>query len=296
VLFTAEEPDLLRGPQCDGWWADELASWKYLTETWDNLQFTARLGDVVRGIVTTTPRPLKLVKELAVRPDVILTRGSTLDNSRNLSRTFLEQIRKQYEGTRLGRQELNGEILDDNPNALWQRAMIERTRLAVAPACGFQRVVVGLDPSATADGDEAGIICAALGRDGRVYVLDDKSLQGTPLAWATAAVRCYDLHHADRIVYESNQGGDMVSQTLRGVDSHVAVRGVHAKFGKRLRAEPVSALYEQSRVSHVGCFPALEDEMCEWTPDSADSPNRLDALVHAIMELKPNRGEIVIHG
>lgn len=295
ILFTADEPDALRGPQCDGWWADEIASWRYMQETWDMLQFGARLGDKVRGIITTTPRPIKLLKEILARPTTHVTRGNTLENIRNLAPSFIEQMKERYEGTRLGRQELAGEILEDNPDALWTREQIESLRVIVTPSCGFERVVVGLDPSATSTGDEAGIICVALGRDKEIYVLEDASLQGSPLAWAKSAVRCYNKNRSDRIVYESNQGGEMVAQTLKTVDNSVPLRAVHASVGKRLRAEPVAALYEQGRVHHIGAFPKLEDEMCEWTQSSPTSPNRLDALVHAIMELRPNRGEVKLH-
>lgn len=282
TLFSAEEPERLRGPQCDAWWADELAAWKYQKETWDMLQFGARLGRDPRGVITTTPKPHPLIKELVSRPDVFVTRGHTADNAANLAPGFMAAIEARYAGTRLGRQELSGEILDDNPNALWTRQSIEDARSQKAPE--LSRVVVAVDPSATSTGDEAGIVVAGKGEDGRLYVLGDDSIQGSPAQWAKAAVVAFHRHECDRLVYESNQGGEMVAQTIKTVDASVPLRAIHASLGKHTRAEPIAALYEQGRVSHVGTFSALEDEMCEWEPGAA-SPNRMDALVYALTEL-----------
>jgi phage terminase large subunit-like protein len=297
TLFSAEEPDRLRGPQCDAWWADELAAWTHIAETWDMLQLGARLGSHVRGVITTTPRPLPLLKDILKRPTTHVTRGSTFENEQNLARSFMAAIKERYEGTRLGRQEIGGEILEDNPDALWTRELIERTRVTRIPEeVKPIRVVVALDPSATSTGDEAGIVVVVKGSDNRVYVTDDLSLQAAPIDWARAAVTAYHKHHADRLVYEANMGGEMVKQTLRIVDHTIATKSVTATRGKVVRAEPIAALYEQGRVSHVGCFPKLEDELCEWTPGTKESPNRLDALVWGITEIHGKRepGKVVL--
>ena len=282
ILFSAEEPDALRGPQCDAWWADELASWKRMQETWDQLQFGARLGSDVRGVITSTPRPHKLIKELLKRANVRITRGHTMENRRNLAASFLEEMAEKYEGTRLGRQELAGDVLDDNPRALWKRADIEADRVIKAPE--LKRIVIGIDPSCTDEGDEAGIIAAGKGFDDQYYVMDDASLQATPDAWARVAVNLFRERKGDRLVYESNQGGQMVSLTIKTVDPTIPLRGVHASRGKLVRAEPIAALSEQHKVHHVGCFPELEDELCNYAGDG-DSPNRLDAYVYALTEL-----------
>lgn len=294
LIFSAEEPDALRGPQCERWAADELASWKYLNETWDMLQMGARLGPHVQGIITTTPRPHPLLKKLVTRAksgdgSVIITRGRTLDNKDNLSPNFLRAMMEQYGGTRLGRQELEGEILDDNPNALWTRDMIQVPRVTKAPS--LYRVVVGVDPNISheEDADECGIV--AVGKDrsrpAQFYVLEDASIpHPRPQEWAEQAIACYWRHKAFAMVVESNQGGDMVEHTIHTIDGRVNVIQRKAKQGKGIRAEPVSALYEQGRVHHVGLFPLLEDQMVEWEPiQGASSPDRLDGLVHAITEL-----------
>jgi phage terminase large subunit-like protein len=292
LLFSADEPDALRGPQCDGWWADELASWRYGRETWDNLQFGARLGQRVRGIITSTPRPIKLLKDILEQPTTHVTRGSTRENRANLAVSFMTLMEERYEGTRLGHQELDGQILEDNPNALWRRDDIERTRVKDAPA--MRRIVVALDPTCTATGDEAGIIVAGCGEDGALYVLADMSLHGTPDQWGRAAIRAYDTFGADRIVYETNQGGEMVASVLRTINSNAALRPVHASRGKYVRAEPIAALYEQGRVHHVGMLPTLEDELCSWTPETGISPNRLDALVYALLDLHQRQAKQII--
>jgi phage terminase large subunit-like protein len=292
MTFSADEPDALRGPQCDGWWADELASWRYGQETWDMLQFGARLGQNVRGIITTTPRPIKLLKDILTRPTTFVTRGSTMENRGNLAQSFMAQMIERYEGTRLGRQELEGQILDDNPNALWRREDIERARISTAPE--FRRVVVALDPTCTTDGDEAGIIVAGVDATGALYVIEDCSMHGSPDQWARAAIGAYERHKADRLVYETNQGGEMVASVLRTVDRSVALRPIHASRGKYVRAEPVAALYEQGKVHHIGAFPVLEDELCGWTPESSASPNRLDALVYSMLDLQLRQAKPII--
>jgi phage terminase large subunit-like protein len=306
TTFSADEPERLRGPQHDAAWCDELGAWRY-PEAWDMLMFGMRLGADPRTVVTTTPRPAKLIRDLVRDPTCVVTRGSSYENRANLAGAFLQQIIKKYEGTRLGRQELNAELLDDVPGALWSRALIEAAR----PPMGFVmpdlvRVVVAIDPAASSgeDADETGIIVAGKDKDSRGYVLADLSGHHTPIEWARIAVAAYKSHGADRIVAEVNNGGEMVEATLRVVDDNVAYTAVHATRGKVVRAEPVAALYEQGRIRHMGAFTALEDQMCEFTPDldrskpkrdSTDpsslgkggrtSPDRADALVWAFTEL-----------
>lgn len=285
TLYSAEEPDLLRGPQHHYAWADELASWKR-PETWDMLMFGLRLGAHPQVVVTTTPRPVRLVKELVADPTCITVRGSTYENRANLAPSFFSQIVTKYEGTRLGRQELMAEILDDNPGSLWNRTLIEDARVTTAPP--FVRVVVGVDPEATSgeNAAETGIVVAGVGVNGHGYVLDDRSVLGTPHEWGTAAVTAYHRNQADRIVGEVNNGGEMVGYVIYSIDDSVAYKAVHASRSKQARAEPVSALYEQGRVHHLGTFPELEDQMTEWAPGTgARSPDRLDALVWALTEL-----------
>lgn len=283
TIYSGYKPDQLRGPQHDAFWADELAAWQYLQETWDMLMFGLRLGKP-RGVITTTPRPLPLVKELIKSKNVIVTRGSTYENRENLADAFFNAIIGKYEGTRLGRQELNAEILDDNPNALWNRKNIEKNRVTKAP--DLKRIVISIDPNAsnTESSDEIGIIAAGIDREGIGYVLEDLSLLDSPKGWGTAAITAYHKYKADRIVAETNQGGNMVEYVIKSIESNIAYKGVHASKGKYTRAEPVSALYEQNKVKHVGSFPKLEDEMCEWEP-GMNSPNRMDALVWALTDL-----------
>ena len=285
TVYSGYKPDQLRGPQHDAFWADELAAWQYMEETWDMLMFGLRLGDP-RGIITTTPRPLKLIKELKSADNVVLTTGSTYDNRDNLSKTFFNTILKKYEGTTLGEQELNARILEDNPNALWKMGNIEGTRLRDAYLGTFKRVVVAIDPNASdnENSDEIGIIVAGIDHNEEGYVLADLSMSGSPQEWTKKAVEAYYDYKADRIVAETNQGGNMIEALIRTVDKNVSYRGVHATKGKYVRAEPVSALYEQKRVHHVGNFAKLEDELCDWVPGGA-SPNRLDALVWALTDL-----------
>jgi phage terminase large subunit-like protein len=281
LAFSADKPDILRGKQCDGAWADELAAWRR-PETWDQLLMGLRLGNDPRVVVTTTPRPTKIIKALMADASTHLTKGTSYDNRANLAPAFFTAIIKRYEGTRLGRQELNAEVLEDAPGALWKRSNIEALRVGKAP--DMTRVVVAIDPSVTTTGDEAGIIVAGKGTDGQGYVLDDLSLQASPHGWGSQAVVAYHRYTADRIVAEVNNGGEMVELTVRTVDPNVSYRAVHASRGKQTRAEPVAALYEQGRVHHVGALPELEDEMCQWETGAA-SPNRMDALVWALTEL-----------
>ena len=283
ICYSAEEPDRLRGPNHDFAWCDELAAWRY-PDTWDQLIFGLRVGENPRVIITTTPRPTPLMKRLVERDDVVITKGSTFDNRANLSPSFLTDVTDRYQGTRLGRQELYAEMLDDAEGALWTRKTIEDCRVTKHPP--LKRVVVAIDPAASDKNrsSETGIIVAGLGEDGRGYVLDDKSIRANPQDWATEAVTAYHMYEADRIVAESNQGGDMITHTLKTVDSGIPIKLVHATRGKHTRAEPGSALYEQGKVSHVGAFPELEDQLCTWTVEGP-SPDRLDALVWAFTNL-----------
>jgi phage terminase large subunit-like protein len=286
-LYNATEPDQLRGPQHDAAWIDELAKFKYMQETWDQLQFGLRLGKNPRQIVTTTPRPLPLIKKLMNDPDTYVTRGRTYDNAANLAAPFLRQIEDRYGGTRLGRQELEGELLEDIPGALWTRTNIDNNRRPQAPA-DLQRIVVAVDPAVSSEegSDETGIVCVGVSRDAdgynRGYVLADRSVRGSPDEWARAAVALFREFEADRIVAEKNQGGEMVESVIRAVDRNVPISLVHASRGKLVRAEPVSALYEQNRVHHIGRFDELEDQMCTFSADYDrvhGSPDRMDALV-----------------
>jgi len=294
LLFSADVPGRLRGPQFHWAVADEIAAWRYV-DAWDMLQFGVRLGDDPRIAVATTPRPIAIVRELLKDTSVAVTRGNTYANRANLAPRFLERIKAQYEGTRLGRQEIEGEVLEDTPGALWTQGQIEALRVKAAPE--LVRVVVGVDPAATSYGDEAGIIVAGVGVDGHGYVLGDASLQASPHGWGSAAVLAYHTHQADRMVAEVNNGGEMVELTIRTVDPVVSYRAVHASRGKRTRAEPVAALYEQGKVHHVGVLAKLEDEICTWsTLDDAPSPNRMDALVWALTELMLDVPRGVEHG
>jgi phage terminase large subunit-like protein len=288
-MFSSEEPDRLRGPQFGAAWSDELAAWRNASDTWSMLQFGLRLGQHPRQLITTTPKPIKLLRELLARDgqDVAVTRGSTYDNRDNLAPAFFSQIVRQYEGTRLGRQELNAELLEDVEGALWSRDMIGSARVGSGSMPDLRRVVVAIDPATTAgeDSDETGIIVAAIGIDGDGYVLEDLSGKYAPREWATKAVGAYRKHRADRIIAERNQGGDMVEATIRTIDPLVPVKTVHASRGKITRAEPVASLYEQKRVHHVGAFDTLEDQLCSFAPGVAGSPDRLDALVYALTDL-----------
>jgi phage terminase large subunit-like protein len=283
--YSAETPDSLRGPQHHRAYCDELAAWEY-PSTWDQLQFGLRLGDHPQAVVATTPRPTPLVRDLMKRPDTHVTRGSTFDNADHLAATFLEAVRDRYEGTRLGRQELYAEVLDDVEGALWTAALIDAARVDSAPE--LARVVVAIDPAVTSgeESDETGIVVAGVGLDGQIYVLADRSIRDTPQAWMLRALAAYDEHGADRLVAETNNGGDLIEAMVRSqAGSRVAYRKVTASRGKRTRAEPVAALYEQGRVHHVGGLPVLEDQMTTWTPESGTSPDRLDALVWAVTDL-----------
>lgn len=287
--FSAEEPDGLRGPQFDLAWADELCKWRYAETCWDMLQFALRLGAAPRALVTTTPRPSPLLQRLMAADDSAVTHARTRDN-RFLPPAFLAAVEKKYGGTRLGRQELDGEMIADRDDALWRRDSIETTRLETAP--DLRRIVVAVDP-ATSSGpasDATGIVAAGRGADGRGYVLEDATLASAkPDVWAGRAVALYHGLKADALIAEANQGGDMVAAVIAAVDPSIVVSKVHATRGKYVRAEPIAALYAQRRVSHVGRFAALEDEMCDFGPDGLSgrrSPDRVDALVWALTALR----------
>ncbi|WP_374764276.1 DNA-packaging protein [Yunchengibacter salinarum] len=286
TLFSAEEPERLRGPQHDAAWCDEVCVWRRDRETWDMLMFGLRLGRQPRTCITTTPRPTALIRMLLAHEGVAVTRGSTFDNMANLAPTFRREILARYEGTRLGRQELNAELLDDVPGALWSRALLESSRRSVPER--LDRVVIALDPPASAgeQSDEAGLV--AVGRAGdHAFVLADESSRGqSPLGWAKRAVDLYHAQAADRLVVEVNQGGAMVTSLIHQVDGTIPVYPVHATRGKVVRAEPVAALYERGLAHHVRPFPELEDQMCRYTGAAGQpSPDRLDALVWAMTHL-----------
>ena len=285
-LFSADQPDRFRGPQHHGAWCDELAAYRY-EDAWHQLQFGLRLGKKPRIVVTTTPRPTPLIRTLSGRADgsVAITRGSTFDNAKNLAPSALLELQARYNGTRLGRQELYGEILEDQEGALWTRGLIDRNRVNERPP--LSRIVVSIDPAVTNTqaSDETGIVVAGCDTGGHGYVLYDGSMKGSPLEWAQKAVQLFDEYKADSLLVEVNQGGDMVSAVLKQVRVSLPIREIRAHVGKKLRAEPVAAMYEQGRVHHVGHFPQLEDQMTIWTPQDADSPDRLDAMVQAFSDL-----------
>jgi phage terminase large subunit-like protein len=287
TLFSSEEPERLRGPQFGAAWCDELCAWRNVKDTWSNLQFGLRLGKKPRQVVTTTPKPIKLLRELIASPDTVVTRGSTYDNRENLAPSFFSQIVKRYEGTRLGRQELNAEILNDAAGALWTREMIEEGRRDKANTPPLRRLVVAIDPAVSVgdDSDETGLIVVGHGIDDHGYVLEDGSGKFSPIEWARRAVALYRKWGADRIVAEANQGGQMVETTVRIVDQNVSLKLVHASRAKITRAEPISALFEQNRAHLAGMFPELEDQLCTFAAGSPGSPDRLDAMVWALTEL-----------
>ncbi len=288
-MFSADDAEGLRGPQFDAAWCDELGRWARGSNHWDMLQFGLRLGAHPRQVVTTTPRATPLMKRILADAATAVTRARTADNAANLAASFITEITRLYAGTTLGRQELDGEVITERQDSLWQRKWVVDARIAAPPE--LKRIVVAVDPpvTATANADTCGIVVAGLGPDGRAYVLADRSLQGRDTTtWARAVVAAYRDFEADRIVAEANQGGDLVLNVIRQVDPNVPVKKVFASRGKYARAEPVSALYAQGRVVHVGEFPALENQMCDFGPEGLSegrSPDRVDALVWALSEL-----------
>tara|TARA_Y100000114_G_scaffold74036_1_gene67875 strand:+ start:587 stop:1585 length:999 start_codon:yes stop_codon:yes gene_type:complete len=292
--YAAQEPERLRGPQFHRAWCDEIASWRY-PEAFDQLMFGLRLGSDPKCIITTTPRPSQMIRNLVMRSDVVLTSGSTFENEENLAASTVSMLREKYEGTTLGRQELYAEIIDATEGALWKPQMIDETRLSPDVEKELQSIIIAIDPAVTSgdDSDETGIV--VVGKDGqnRYYVLEDLSGRYSADNWGRIAVRAYFEWQADRIVAEVNNGGDLVERLIRTVDPNVPYRGVHATRGKMVRAEPVAALYEQKRVHHMGTFPELENQMCTYTGERPKpSPDRLDALVWGLSELSKSGGSV----
>jgi phage terminase large subunit-like protein len=294
-LFSAEEPDRLRGPQCEAAWCDELASWRY-AEAYQNLLFGLRLGCDPRCVITSTPRPTKLIREIIAQTTTVQTQSSTYANRYNLAPAFLERIIADYEGTRLGRQEIHGELLADVPGALWGHERLDELRVKKAPD-DLEQIVVAVDPavSSSEEADETGIVVIGRSESEEAYVLADLSGHYAPIAWARIVAAGYRRHEANLVVAETNQGGEMVRDMLRGVDPSLPIKTVHAKRGKYQRAEPAAALYEQGRVHHVGCHALLEDQMCTFTSDidrRQGSPDRVDALVWGLTHLLVKQREV----
>jgi len=289
MLYSAEAPERLRGPQHHIAWCDEIAKWPHGARVWDNLQLGLRLGRRPQVVATTTPRPVALLKRIKAAPGTVETRGRTRDNAANLPEIFLRQVEALYGGTRLGRQELDGELIEEIEGALWTRDLIEQCRVRDVP--GLRRVVIGVDPPAGTQGDACGIVAAGLGADGIGYVLADASVAGLgPEGWARAVAGAAAAHKADKVIAEVNNGGAMVTSVLRAVDPDLPVKAVHAAHGKVARAEPVAALYAAGKVRHAGGFSGLEDEMCGLIAGGGyagpgRSPDRADALVWALTEL-----------
>lgn len=293
--FSADDPESLRGPQFCCAWSDEMAKWRYAEQAFDMLQFGLRLGSQPRQLITTTPRPTALLKRLMCDPSSVTSRAGTIANAFHLAPTFLQGVMDRYAGTRMGRQELDGEIIDDRPDALWSRALLETCRVTEAPP--LQRIVVAVDPPASASkrADSCGIVAAGISDGGIVYVIaDDTVSAASPAAWAMKAIALWRRVEADALVVEINQGGDMVIAVMHEMDASVPVTPVRALRAKWLRAEPVATLYEQGRVKHASFFAALEDEMCDFASNglsSGRSPDRVDALVWAVSSLA-----LVSHG
>lgn len=289
--FSAHEPDRMRGPQYHYAWGDEVAAWRY-EDAYDQLNLGLRLGKQPRLCLTSTPRPTRLIRQIIADSKTYLVHGSTFENVA-LSQSVLDKWREKYEGTRLGRQELYAEILDDVEGALWTHGLIDRERRKAENLPDMRRIVIAIDPAVTsgAESDETGIIVAGLGEDNRYYVLEDESGRYKPDEWANLAVKLYREHSADRIVAEVNNGGDMVERILRIVDKSVSYRPVRASKGKITRAEPIASLYEQGKVSHIGSLATLEDQMCTYV-GGGSSPDRLDALVWALTDLSMSTGSV----
>jgi phage terminase large subunit-like protein len=297
-LQGGDDPDCGRGFNLAGAWLDEVAKWRYFEEAWaDGISFALRVGDNPQAIVTTTPKPKQWMRAWLDDPTVAITQGSTFENAANLPPLKLAELRVKYEGTRRGRQELYGEYLDDVEGALWSRSMFEAHRkqpgqFDVAVQDGLvRRIVIGVDPAVTSgeDADETGIIAAALLHDGRIWIVDDWSCRESPDGWARRVNNLFAQRSADRVIAEVNNGGELVASVLRTVNAALPLTTVTASRGKRVRAEPIAALYEQGRVSHVGDLHQLEDQLVSWTPEDPGSPDRMDALVWAVTSLV-NRG------
>ena len=293
IGFAAVSPERLRGPQFHRAWCDELASWQY-PEAFDQLMFGLRLGDNPQCVITTTPKPIKLLKDLLPRDDVHVTKGNTFENQANLAESALQMMKERYEGTALGRQELYAEILDDVEGALWTSAMIEETRLTQETEKELSQIIVAVDPAVTTgeDSDETGIVVVGKDTNNEYYVLEDLSGRHTADSWGRIVLNAYYEWEADRIIAEVNNGGDLVEKVIRDKDSNVSYRSVRATRGKMLRAEPIAALYEQKRVHHMGIFSDLEQQMCSYVGQLKPSPDRLDALVWGLTELSKSKGQI----
>ena len=293
VGYAASEPERLRGPQFHRAWCDEVAAWRY-PEAFDQLMFGLRLGDNPQCVITTTPKPNKIIKDLMSRDDVTVTSGSTFENEANLAESALAMLRDKYEGTTLGRQELYAEIIENVEGALWNNKLIEEARLPEDTKKDYRQIIVAVDPAVTnnEDSDETGILVVGKDMNNEYYVLEDVSGKMSPDAWAKKAINSYYDWNADRIVAEVNNGGDLVERLLRGIDTNIPYRSVRATRGKLVRAEPVAALYEQRRVHHIGFFPELESQMCSYIGETKPSPDRLDALVWGITELSKSKGEV----
>jgi phage terminase large subunit-like protein len=294
LIFTADEPDRLRGKQHEKLWGDELAAWRYCQEALDQALFGLRLGKNPQAVFTTTPRPIKPLKDLLADPATVITRGSTFDNRSNLAPSFYNKIVSKYEGTRLGRQELYAEILEDVEGALWKNAMLDQYRVKAAP--DMRRIVVAIDPAVSTNktSDETGIVAVGQGNDRHYYPLSDVSGIYSPLEWAKKAIHQYEVLRADAIVAETNNGGDLVEANLKAAGFTGRVIKVHASKGKVTRAEPIVGLYEQGQVHHVGSLAMLEAQMTTWSPKEDDSPDRVDALVWGITELMEPFGSTVV--
>lgn len=288
-IYSAACPDGLRGPQFDAAWCDEIAKWQNGEEVWDMLQFALRLGETPRAVVTTTPRPVPILQRLLKLETTVTSRARTIDNAGNLAPAFLEEMQRRYAGSPLGRQELDGELIELLSGGLWRADWIDRSRIDTPPE--QKRIVVAVDPpvTSTASSDACGIVVAGVGVDARCYVLADRTLQGrAPMTWARAAIAAYRDFAADRIVAEVNQGGDLVETVIRQIDANVPIGKVRATRGKWVRAEPVAALYAEGRVVHAGQFDDLEAQMLAFGTDGRSagrSPDRLDALVWAVTQL-----------
>jgi phage terminase large subunit-like protein len=291
--YAASEPDRLRGPQFHRAWCDEVAAWRY-PEAFDQLMFGLRLGEKPQCIITTTPKPSKLIKDLFSRKDTFVTRGNTFENEENLADSALAMLKEKYEGTTLGRQELYAEIIEDLDGALWTSKLIDESRLPDGTEKSLKQIIVAIDPAVTnnEDSDETGIVVVGKDHNNEYYVLEDATGKYSPDQWARKAINCFYDWNADRIVAEVNNGGDLVERLLRGMDLNIPYRSVRATRGKLVRAEPIAALYEQRRVHHIGYFPELESQMCSYMGETKPSPDRLDALVWGLSELSRSKGEV----
>lgn len=286
VAYSSEDPERLRGPQFHGGWVDELAAHTYPDETWDMFMFGLRLGENPQAVITTTPKPINLIKQLIQEESTVITKGSTFENRANLAKSFFRHIQDRYEGTRLGEQELYAEILEDMPGALWTRQIITSSYIETLPR--LDSIVVAIDPALTQGkrADETGIIVAGKDVDNNFYVIADESCRESPETWARKAIKAYHKYDADRIIAETNMGGDLVETLIHGVDPDVPYRKVHARKNKQTRAEPAAALYEKGKAFHLRPFSRLEDQMCNFVPgETKKSPDRLDAMVLAAHDL-----------